>query len=218
MPTLITPRGLAAFTLAVLLAGCSTPDPVMYRDIGSARYLRPDNGEKHIPYRYRNRVDWRQYSQAIVAPTEIYQGTDNQFGDMNMADRAKLASYMYSEFSTQLSRRFQLTTTPTPGTLRVKMTLTGASTTTPVLGTLSHFDIAGGLYNGIQSFRGGEGSMMGAVIYVVEIYDANTSQLLSSYIAKQYPNSMNIGSTFGSLATAKTGIDKGAQELMTQFD
>jgi hypothetical protein len=60
--------------------------------------------------------------------------------------------------------------------------------------------------------------MWGPVSYAVEIYDASTNQLLSAYVAKQYPNAMNIAATFGSLSASKTGIKKGAQDLLARLD
>jgi len=91
--------------------------------------------------------------------------------------------------------------------------LTGAVKSTPVLSTAMHVDLAGNLYNGVQAVRGGPGLMTGSVMYSVEIYDAQSNQLLDAYVTKQYPNSENVMASFGSLAAAKTGIDKGANAL-----
>lgn len=210
-------RFLVLITFCAVMAGCSSPDPVPYSGIPSTPYLRTDTKDPNVPYLYETNVNWRQYTRVIVDTVEIYQGSDNQFGDMSPQDRTTLARYMYSRFVEELGRRFQLASSPGPDTLRIRLTLAGAATTTPILGPLSRFDIAGGLYNGVQSVRGGEGTMTGSVLYVVEIMDANTNKLLLSYISKQYPNSMNIGAAIGSLAAAKTGIDKGAEALLERL-
>ena len=160
----------------------------------------------------RTPVDWRAYSKVIVDPVAIYRGPDNQFGDMSQGDKAALANYMYIQFAEKLRNRFALATDPAPDTLRVKLTLTGAATNTPVLATLSRFDLAGGLYNGVQAVRGGEGMLTGSVTYVTEIYDASTNRLLSAFVTKQYPNALNIGASMGSLAAAKVGIEKGESQ------
>jgi hypothetical protein len=170
-----------------------------------------------MPYSYSTSVNWQAYSNVIIDQVAVYRGSDNQFGKISEEDKSSLAHYMYAQFVGKLSARFNITSTPGPGTLRIKLTLTGVATTTPVLGTLSRFDLMGALYNGVQSVRGGEGSFTGSVFYVVEIYDASTSQLLSAYIAKQYPNSLNIGASFGALAAARTGIEKGAEKIVEQL-
>lgn len=217
MPSSPSAKIILPLAFAAVLGACASPDPVPYRDIPSASYLQPSSGDRRVPYRYQTGVDWRQYSKAIVEPVQIYQGVDGQLGDISPEDRMALALYMHDQFSIQLARRFQLTNNPGHGTLRIKLTLTGAATTTPVLGPLSRFDIAGGLYNGVQSVRGGEGTLTGSVTYVVDIYDALNNRLLHSQITKQYPNSMNVGAAFGSLSAARTGIEKGAQALMEQL-
>jgi len=56
------------------------------------------------------------------------------------------------------------------------------------------------------------------VSYAVEVYDATTNRLLHAYVEKQYPNAMNVGATLGSLSAAKTGIRKGADELVAKLN
>lgn len=219
MLKMITMRLVSAAAVCTVLAGCASPEPVAYTGIASSFQLRPDPKDEsgRIPYRYSTQVDWRSYDKAMIDPVTVYLGTDSQFGDMPAGDRAGLASNMEAQFTQKLAKRFQITNMPTPGTLRIKLTLTGAATTTPVLGPFSHFDLAGNLYNGVQAVRGGEGMISGSVLYAVEIYDAPTSRLLSAYVTKQYPGAMNIGASFGSLEAAKTGIEKGADALVAQL-
>jgi len=212
-------RQLLLILVCATLAGCGTAKPVVYNGISSSAYLKPDPEDKsgRKPYSYAISVNWRAYYNVIIDPVTIYQGSDHQFGDMPESDKAALANYMEAQFVEKLATRFHVTTNPAPNTLRVKLTLTGAAKTTPVLGPLSRIDLMGGLYNGVQSVRGGEGTFTGSVIYVAEIYDAATSQLLSAYITKQYPNSLNIGASFGALGAARTGIEKGAEKMVEQL-
>ncbi|HXP96025.1 MAG TPA: DUF3313 domain-containing protein [Telmatospirillum sp.] len=210
---------LSAVALCVALAACGTAEPTAYRGIASSSQLRPNTNDEsgHIPYSYSTQVDWRSYDKAIIDSVDIYRGADHQFGDMSEGDKASLARTMLAQFFEKLSKRFQITSVPGPNTLRIKLTLTGAATTTPVIGTFTHFDLAGNLYNGVQAVRGGEGMVSGSVIYAVEIFDAPTNRLLNAYITKQYPGAMNIGASMGSLAAAETGIEKGADTLVAQL-
>ena len=210
-------RPWLAVAVCMALAGCATVKPVPYSGIASSSYLSPDSHNSRVPYRYDTPANWRSYTKIILDPVTVYQGADNQFGTMRDEDRNALASYMQSKFTEKLGSRFQLVNEPGPGTLQVKLTLTGAKTTTPVLGTFTKFDIGGGMYNSVQAIRGKEGAMNGSVIYSVEIYDALSRQLLSAYITKQYPNAMNIGASFGALKAARVGIDKGANALVEQL-
>ncbi|WP_410012208.1 DUF3313 domain-containing protein [Sodalis sp. C49] len=205
----------AMLTLTMLLAGCAGNPPVQYAGIDSSSQLRPNTDDKayRIPYRYSVPVDWNKYTNIIIEPVVVYQGADGQFDDMPQKDRLALANYMQDKFSAALRPRFREVITPAANTLRLKLTLTGADTTTPFIGTFTKFDIGGGPYNIVQSIRGKEGLMNGSVNYAVEIYDANTHQLLNAFVARQYPNAMNVSASIGALSAAEVGIDKGADEL-----
>ncbi|WP_437613295.1 DUF3313 domain-containing protein [Erwinia sp. V71] len=220
----IANRVIQAATLAAVITvtGCASNDPVRYSGLASSAQLSPNTaGDKdRIPYKYATPVDWKKYDRLLIDPVMLYQGGDSQFDDMDPADRKKLADYMQQKFYDVLHSRF-ITTSPAradsavqPGTLRLKLTLTGADTTPQVVGTVTKFDLAGGPYNIVQSIRGGRGMMSGSVNYAVEVHDAVSGQLLLAYVAQQYPNAMNISATIGSLSAAEVGIDKGADQLL----
>ncbi|WP_175912619.1 MULTISPECIES: DUF3313 domain-containing protein [Burkholderia] len=203
----------------VTLAACAGVQPVAYSGIASSLQLTQNRGgdAAKVPYRYAARVDWSQYRQVIVDPVVVYAGQDNQFGDLNGEDKTALADYMGRVFADKLAKRFQVASKPSPATLRVRLTLTGAEKTTAIVGQAMHFDIAGNLYNGAQAIRGGKGAFSGSVSYAVEVYDSLSGRLLSAYVTKQYPNAMNLPAAFGSLSAARTGIDKGADALVAQL-
>jgi hypothetical protein len=214
-----TASRMTTVALCAAVAACSSPEPVAYSEVGSSSYLASNRQDEsgRVPYRYSTAVDWQTYNRIILDPVAIYRGRDQQFEDMSEADKSTLANYMQNQFAEKLRNRFTLATDPASNTLRVRLTLTGAATTTPVLGTFSRIDMTGGLYNGVQAVRGREGLFTGSVIYAVEIYDAPTNRLLAAFVTKQYPGSLNVLATLGSLAAAKTGIEKGADALLAQL-
>ncbi|MET3336249.1 DUF3313 domain-containing protein [Bradyrhizobium ottawaense] len=216
----IAVRGPGTLVLCVAVAGCASIAPVPYSEMASSAYMAPDKSDVsgRVPYRYSTPVDWRTYSKVILDPVVVYRGRDHQFGDMSGKDKATLAAYMQNCFADRLRGRFVLVREPGPNTLRIRLTLTGAVANTPVLGTLSRFDLAGAVYNGVQAARDGEGTMTGSVVYGVEIFDATTSRLLSAYVTKQYPAAYDIKATAGALAAATAGLDKGADALMAQLN
>ncbi|MGJ4997885.1 DUF3313 domain-containing protein [Bradyrhizobium sp. HKCCYLS3077] len=211
--------GVVAVAATGFCAGCNTVAPVAYSEVASSRYLAPNPSDAsgRIPYRYAAATDWRGYDKAILEPVVIYRGRDHQFGDMSEQDKAKLATYMHTRFQESLATRFQLVGQRGPNTLRLRLTLTGAVTTTPVLGTASRFDLAGAVYNGVQSARDGEGLLTGSVFYAAEIFDAANGRLLNAFVSKQYPAPYDIPASVGALAAAQAGIDKGADALVAQL-
>jgi Protein of unknown function (DUF3313) len=207
----------SAIAACIFVAACAGPQPAPYTGIASASQLKPnlkdDNGK--IPYKYTTPVSWADYSKAIIDPVQIYRGPDNQFGGMTEVNKTTLTRYMQKTFGEALSKRFAIASSPSPQTIRVKLTLTGASGT-GFIGMFAHVDMGGNVYNGIQAVRGGQGLGSGWVMYTVEIQDASNGQLLEAYEAKEFPNAFNIGGAFGSLAAAKIGVDKGADMLVAQ--
>jgi hypothetical protein len=218
-PMKFFPIHVALIAMSAIVAGCTTADPTAYSGLASASQLQPNPEDKsgRVPYRYKSNVDWRQYDKIIVNPVTVYNGPDNQFVKIAEKDKSVLADYMQDQFSAKLKTRFAIVNSPSPGTLRLHLTLTGAKDTTPFLGPFSHLDVGGNVINAAQAVRGREGTMAGSVNYAVEIYDAQSNRLLSAYVTKQYPNAMNAGATLVRLKGSKVGIEKGADALLAQF-
>lgn len=167
-----------------------------------------------MPYAYRRPgVNFAAYGSVIVPPTAIYPGPDAQFGNMSAADRQALASYMHQEFSKVLGRRLQLVAQPGPGTLRARLTLTGAEASTPVLSTVSHVLPVTLVVNAGAQATGGRGTFSGWVSYAVEIEDAQTGTLLYAHVANRSAKALDITANFRGLDAAKAGVRSAANQL-----
>lgn len=219
MPPTALKWSALAFCGTVTLSACAGPQPAPYRDLAAAPYLKPnaDDTTGKIPFLYSENSDWSKYRSILIEPVTVYDSADEQFGKLPMQDRTALAQYMQKRFAEALAKRFTLVELPGTDTLRLKLVLTGAGTTTPVLSTLTRFDLSGGVYNGVQAVRGGGGLFTGWVMYAVEIRDGSSGRLLEAFEAKQFPNAYNLPATFGALTAARTGIDKGAETLAEQL-
>ena len=210
---------IAAIAIYPVIAGCQSAQPVAYSALASASYLKPNAGDRsgQVPYRYTSEVNWAGYGSVVIEPVVIYRGNDNQFGNMAEKDKVFLAGYMRKEFTKSLAQKFSIVTAPGFDTLRIRLTLAGAKTNTPVLTTVTKFDIAGGPYNALQAARGKEGLLTGSVNYAVEIYEAKSNRLLAAYVTKQYPSAININASWTRLDASQVGIQKGADALVDQM-
>jgi hypothetical protein len=181
--------------------------------------MRPEENSSaaNITHRFISHVDWSRYSRVMLDPVIIYRGPDQQFEDVTEQEKEGLAVNMRRQFSSKLMPRFALTNAPGSSTLRIRLTLTGAKTTTRGLSTFMRFDLAGGPYNAVQAARGKEGAFTGSVSYAVEVFDSTTEELLMAYVSKQYPNAWNLGATFGRMNAANVGLEKGAEDLLAQL-
>lgn len=203
----------------LMLSGCAATQPVPYGGLASSGQLRPNLNDQsgRIPYNYATQVNLRDYTSVIVDPVMVYRGQDSQFEEVTEEDKATLAAYMQSEFEARLRGRFNLTRDPGRHTLRLKLTLTGAKSSTRFLSTASRFDLAGGPYNLVQAARGKEGAFTGSVMYAVELFDASTNLLVNAYVTKQYPGPYNLGASLGRMDASKAGVRNGADALLAQL-
>ncbi|KVM82007.1 DUF3313 domain-containing protein [Burkholderia stagnalis] len=212
-----TPRAAVSLIACAALAACASVQPVPYAGVESSARLRANaqDDAKHIPYGYSSGTDLREYSVFNLDPVVIYRGADNQFDkDITEEDKATLASYMESTFKEGLTKLESERVGPNMRALRIRLILTGVEKNTPVLSTLFHFDPIGSAYNGVQGIRGKEGALTGSVSFAVEIYATSTNELLAAYVSKQYPSAFNVVASVGGLHASKTGIEKGADDLV----
>jgi hypothetical protein len=136
---------------------------------------------------------------------------------LSAADRQQLAEYMQMQFGLALGQKYVLTTDAAPDTLRIRLTLTGASGSVPVLSTVKQILPVGAVLGTLKSAADKPSRTLGSVTYAVEIYDSQSNRLLRAFVAKQYPAAENIPASLGTLSAAETGIKKGAGALLTQL-
>ncbi|RAL97208.1 DUF3313 domain-containing protein [Agrobacterium sp. MS2] len=205
-------RIFAACATVLTISGCATTSTPS-QALSSSAVLRPTSDAKK-PYAYqRAGTDFSSYSRAIILPASIYAGPDAQFGKLSDGDQQTLAAYMSTQFVKVLGKRFQLVSQPGPGTLSIKLTLTGAKSSTPVLSTVSHVLPVGLVINAGAQVAGRPGTFSGWVSYAVEIEDAETGTLLYAYVGSSSANALDITSNFRGLDAAKAGIRSASEGL-----
>ena len=214
------PRFVALIAVlgALALSGCASTRPVKYQDLSSAKDMEasPPDADKRTPFSYRDReVVWKKYSSFILDPITIYSNSDGQFGDLSDVDKTILASYMQDQFQATLAKQFRPAPSSERDTLRLRVTLTGAETSTRVISTVAKIIPIGAVVNTAIWALGKQAPFIGSATYAVEIYDGASGALLDAFITKQYPGAMNIPASFGSLGAAKAGIRLGAEQLTT---
>jgi hypothetical protein len=211
---------IALLVAPIFLAGCAGSAPVAYTGIDSAALLQKDPcGDNHVKFTYTAPdVDLAHYTRVIVEPVAVYDGPDQQFGSLSVADRMRVADYMRDEFAAAAAKRFKPADASGADTLRLKVTLTGVETNVPVLSTVTKLAPAPTLLNLIQTSRGKEGTFAGSVSFEVQAYDSTTNRLLEAYVSKQYPFAENIATSVGALTATRAGVRNGADALVPELD
>ena len=98
----------------------------------------------------------------------------------------------------------------------MKLTLTGAVTTTTFAGAFAHFDLAGNVYNGVQAIRGREGAFTAGHVRGGDprCRDEPADQCVRDEAVSECDEHRREFRR----AQRGTGIDKGADALVAQFD
>jgi hypothetical protein len=213
-------RYLLPLLCVVGMAGCATTTPVQYRNLDSSAQLAPNsqNQSKHVPFYYSSTdAQLTRYSRVMLDTVTVYGGEDQQFGRLGVTEQQQLAGYMQMQFGQALAQKYVLTSQVGPDTLRIHLTLTGASASVPVLSTVKQIVPVGAVFGTLKSAADRPSRTLGSVSYAVEIYDSQSNRLLRAFVAKQYPAAENIPASLGALSAAETGIKKGATALLAQL-
>ena len=144
-----------------------------------------------------------KYRTVIVDPTTVYQGPDAQFDNVDPADRAKYASVITGELRSEMAKTFPAPARPQADTLRLKVTILGATKTKGGIATATRVTPLGFATSALKSVRGKTGTFTGSILYAVEVYDARTNELLLAAVRRRTPDPLDVPATLSQTETVK---------------
>jgi hypothetical protein len=211
--------GMACLGIVVLVASCATK-PAHYQELASTAQLHANTGTTDKRVAFNTSLDpkaLRAYSAVTLEPVQVYRGADHQFGNLSENGKADLARHADRKFAEELRRQGLVTGAASAPSLRMRVTITGAQTSVPVLSTATKVTPVGFAMNGLNMAVDREARFSGAVIYAVELFDARDGGLVYAFVMRQYPNALNIPASVLPLDAAKAGIDRGASTTATSL-
>jgi hypothetical protein len=200
---------LCHFALPTISLLCASPALAQTKDhapvsLPSARVLAQDApGTENWTYAVP-RARFTAYRTIIVDPTVIYQGPDAQFDGIDVADRYKMASIVTDELRRELAKTFPTPAKPQRDTLRLRVTILGATKTKGGLATATRATPIGLGLSALKSALGKPGSLTGSILYAVELYDARTNELLLAAVRRRTPDPLDIPATLSQEDTVKS--------------
>lgn len=204
----------------VMLATSCTTTPAHYQELASTAQLHANTGTTDKRVAFNTSLDpkaLKAYSSITLEQVRIYRGADHQFGNISENAKADLARHADRKFAEELRRQHLLGATAGGPALRMRVTITGAQTSVPVLSTATKVTPVGFAMNGLNMAVDREARFSGAVIYAVELFDARDGGLIYAFVTRQYPNALNIPASVLPLDAAKAGIDRGASTTATSL-
>jgi len=144
-----------------------------------------------------------KYRTVIVEPTTVYRGPDAQFDGVDPADRNNYAAVFTQELRQEIAKTFPAPAKPQADTLRLRVTILGATKTKGGIATATRVTPMGFGISALKSALGKGGSFTGSVLYSVELYDANTNELLLAAVRRRTPDPLDVPATISQEETIK---------------
>lgn len=169
----------------------------------SARMMSQDKANtKSWTYAQPTSV-FTKYRTVIVDPTTVYQGPDAQFDGVDPADRQKYAVVITDELRQEIAKTFPAPARPQADTLRLRVTILGATKTKGGIATATRVTPVGFGLSALKSALGKGGTFTGSILYAVELYDARTNQLLLAAVRRRTPDPLDVPATISQTETVK---------------
>jgi hypothetical protein len=144
--------------------------------------LQPGS-EGQVALRYVNpNVDWTQYKKIMLLPVTFWGGVETK---ISVADQQAMTDFLHEQLSQQLSQKFEMTSTPGPGVIKMQVAITDVKTATPVLRTISMIVPQARAVATLQYLATGSFPFVGSAQAEAKLTDAATGQVLSELVDRK---------------------------------
>jgi hypothetical protein len=175
--------------LAFLVSGCASLD--LFGDsTASVDEIQPSGfledysilragGEDEAALIYRNpAADFSRYEAVFIEPVTVWLGDNSALNDVDPIERQKLADEFYAEIVKTLQDDYVITAQPGPGTMRIRVALTDAQASRPVLDVVSTYVPQARLLASVATLGSDTAAFVGQASAEAEVRDAETGVLL----------------------------------------
>lgn len=91
-----------------------------------------------LPFVYRNpKANWTAYDKVLIEPIALWRSGKHSLDPIPEADLLHLVAHFERALRSRLGTGFQLVTEPSPGTLRLRLAITEARASDPVIDVLT---------------------------------------------------------------------------------
>lgn len=206
----MTANGTAQYRYAILAAALAISAPALSQtqdhapvSLPSSQVLAQDKAGSESWTYARPASEFRKYRTVMIPAAVVYQGPDAQFQGISPADRAKFADMITQELRREMAKSFPSPAKPQADTLRIQITILGASKTTGGIATATRVTGLGFATSALKSVLGKPGTLTGSILYAVEAYDARTNELMLAAVRRRTPDPLDVPATISQTETVK---------------
>ncbi len=177
---------LALAMLSACAASSRAPDPhSMSGFLDDYSRLR-EGGSEQPSFVYRNPdTDWTRYDRILFEPVTIWRSGKGSLADIADEDLQRLAAEFHAAVRARLEETYRLADTPASGVMRIRLGITAASRSDPVLDVFT-FDVPPAhSVPGGQALGAGMQALITAAAIEGEITDSVTGGLLAAGVDRR---------------------------------
>jgi hypothetical protein len=216
-----------AACLAVLLAmGCGTTHGLGNIDesgfLKDYSMLHEGEGEDPQLIYINPAVDFADYDKILLEPVSVYAVKDSDLHKLPPEEQRKklqpLVDYLHATLLEQLSEDYSLVDRAGPGTIRLRVAITGAGSSYVVLDTVSTVVPIGLAISTLKEVFTGESAFVGDARIEAELLDSQTSVRLAAGVDSRAGNKITANfDKFDKWHAVKDCFDKWALRLKTRL-
>lgn len=213
------PKRLALALLPVA-AGCAAQTQSVDRPggIGAATSLEASATEPGAWTYVAPGVDLGAYQHFMFDPPQVSREPGASFGRRSDEEVREIAGMFVEEARAALGDAYPVVSVPGPGTARLRFTILGVAETVPYVATASRVIPFGAAINVLSQGAGRGGTLTGSVTYGVEAFDSRDGRLVAAAVRRLTPGAFDMGSTLGTMDTARAVARDAAARLRSTLD
>ena len=191
--------------LTLALAGCETDKTTSVGDsvrssgfLSDYSMLRYGGDGQAISVYWNDQVDFNSYTKMLIEPVTIWTNPDAEFNEVPAEERQELANAFHAALQETLSEDFEIVRAPGPNTIRLRVALTEATASSPVLDTISTYVPQARLISTILTLGSDTKAFVGSARAEGEARDSLSGVLLAAGIDQRAGTKALGGNTFDS--------------------
>ena len=210
---------VVGFALATAMSGCGLTQQVQVSNqnycpfLGSSlcAKLTPTNNPNDVDLRWVNpNAQWTKYNKVLIEPVGFWAGEGSK---VSAADQRTLTTFFSKVLEEQLSKKFQVVTQPGPGVMAISVALEDATTSTPVLRSLSLVEPHLRLIASLKYLATGTFPFVGSAQAEAKITDSVTGEVLAAAVSKRVGGGNPKDAAQWELGDAENAITAWSQQL-----
>jgi hypothetical protein len=210
---------MIGFTLT-MTTDVSSKKPKMHRSGFLTDYsLLKEDPEGLVQWKYfKDGVDFGAYDKIILDYATFFIKEDAEYKGIQPDELTELSMNLHNAFLGTLARAYSFTDKPGPGTMRLRLAITGLVPGKPVSGTMTTIVPFGLAASFIKKAVTGSHIGMGQVSGEAELVDSQTGEILAAAIDNKVGQKHKLSKTFTKWGQVQAIFNDWAENFSSRLD